>query len=78
MAEKFKKMNKVLQIILLLIPFVNWIVEIIIRWEVAIKKGKVSNILMAVLVTLFGLFFILEIIDIISICLTGHLFVCDY
>lgn len=78
MAEKFKKMNKVLQIILLLIPFVNWIVEIIIRWEVAIKKGKVSNIIMAVLVTLFGLFFILEIIDIISICLTGHLFVCDY
>ena len=35
----FNKQSRLVQIILLLIPFVNWAVEIIVRWSTYMKKG---------------------------------------
>ena len=54
MDKWFHSQNKLIQIILLLIPFVNWIVEIIVRWSAALRKGSVLKIVFALIVTVFG------------------------
>lgn len=51
----FNKQSRIVQIILLLVPFVNWVTEIVIRWSAALRSKKLLTILFAVLVTFFGL-----------------------
>lgn len=57
MAKWFNKQSRLLQIILLLIPFVNWVVEVLVRWSAVLnaKKKSLLNILVAILVTFGGL-----------------------
>ncbi len=58
MAKWFNKQSRIIQIILLLIPFVNWIVEVCVRWSAVIgaKKIKVLNLIVAIVVTVWGVF----------------------
>lgn len=51
----FNKQSRIIQIILLLIPGVNWITEILVRWSAAIHNKSIITIIVAVLVTFFGL-----------------------
>ncbi len=53
----FHKQNKLIQVILLLIPVVNWFVEILVRWSAVLKKGGLLSIVIAIIVTFGGLFF---------------------
>ena len=53
----FNKQSRLVQIILLLIPFVNWAVEIIVRWSTYIKKGGTVRLVVSIIVTFFGLVF---------------------
>lgn len=57
MYKWFNKQNRLVQILLLLIPFVNWIVEVLVRWSSVLgaKKVKLLNLLAAILVTVLGL-----------------------
>lgn len=72
MKKWFNKQSRLVQVILLIIPLVNWIVEIIIRWEEFLNKGGILRLLFALLVTIgFGL--VLWLIDIIWIILFKHL-----
>ena len=48
----FKKQSRLVQIILLLIPVVNWIVEFYVRWTTWLKKGGLIRLIVCVLVTL--------------------------
>lgn len=50
----FHKQNKLIQVILLLIPFVNWIVEILVRWSAFLKKGGALRLVVSLIVTLLG------------------------
>lgn len=50
----FHKQSKLIQVLLLLIPFINWIVEIVVRWSAALKSGSLLKIVFAVIVTVFG------------------------
>ena len=50
----FHKQNRIIQVILLLIPFVNWIVEILVRWSSALKSGSILKIVFAIVVTVLG------------------------
>ncbi len=50
----FHKQNKLIQVLLLLIPFINWIVEIVVRWSAALKSGSILKIVFAVIVTVLG------------------------
>ena len=59
------------QLILLLIPVVNWFVEILVRWDLFFKKGGFINFIMALLVLLIGLPF--GWIDFIWVILFNHL-----
>lgn len=80
MKEWFNKQSKLVQILLLLIPVVNWIVEIIIRWEIVLKNKKagILALIIAIIVTIPGLgtalCVILGILDLIFVLLNGHLF----
>ena len=51
----FKKQSKLVQVLLVLIPFVNWIVELVLRWDMFLKKGGVVRLVIAIVVTFGGL-----------------------
>jgi len=50
----FNKQSRLVQILLLLIPVVNWITEIVVRWSTFFKKGGVLRLIICILVTIFG------------------------
>ena len=52
----FNRQSRIVQILLLLIPVVNWIVEIIVRWSTFLKKGGVVRLIICLVVTIGGLF----------------------
>ena len=74
MAKKFQKLSRLVQIILLLIPVVNWLTEIIVRVSAALEKPTLMNVLGAVLALIFGL--PLGWIDLIWVLLFNRLFFC--
>lgn len=57
MATWFNKQSRLIQIILLLIPVVNWVVELLVRWSAFLKTKSILTLIVAVLVTFFGLAF---------------------
>lgn len=74
MEKWFEKQSRLVQIILLLIPGVNWIVEICVRWSHALRKGSLVKYLIAIFVTIFGIVF--GWIDLIWCLLFKHLILC--
>ncbi|MBQ4049702.1 MAG: hypothetical protein IJD07_03510 [Clostridia bacterium] len=48
----FNKQSRLVQIILLLIPGVNWITEIVVRWATWLKKGGLLRLIICILVTI--------------------------
>lgn len=71
MKKWFNTQNRLVQLILLLIPFVNWIIELVIRWEVYTKKKDLFHLILALIVTIFGL--VWGWIDFIVVLVVGHL-----
>ena len=57
MATWFNRQSRLVQIILLLIPVVNWVVEIVVRWSAFLKTKSIITLVVAILVTFFGLAF---------------------
>lgn len=57
MAQWFNKQSRLVQIILLLIPFVNWVVEICVRWSAFLKTKSILTLIFAIAVTFLGLVF---------------------
>lgn len=53
----FDKQSRLVKLILLLIPFVNWIVELIARWGTWSKKGGLIRLVVCVIVTFGGMVF---------------------
>lgn len=53
--KKFMGIAKVWRIILLFVPFANWIVEIALRWTLFAEKKDIGSLIMAIVVTVgFG------------------------
>ncbi|MDE7439612.1 MAG: hypothetical protein K2N23_03805 [Clostridia bacterium] len=52
MDKWFHKQNKLVQVLLLLIPFVNYITEILVRWSAFLKKGGVLRLIVCIIVTI--------------------------
>ena len=48
----FNKLNRFVQLLLLLIPGVNWVVEIIVRWSTFFKRGGILRLIVCILVTI--------------------------
>lgn len=57
MEKWFKKQSRIIQLLLLLIPIVNWVVEVLVRFDHASRKKSLFKYLIAILVLFFGLIF---------------------
>lgn len=68
----FNKQSRLVQIILLLIPVVNEIVEIFVRWETFLKKGGIVRLIISILTIPFGIIF--GWIDLVWVLLFKKLF----
>lgn len=69
----FNKQSRLIQLILLLIPVVNWIVEIFVRVTAVLEKTTLENILglvFGVIIPVFGW------LDLIWVLLFNHLLLC--
>lgn len=55
MKAWFNKQSRIIQLILLLIPVVNWIVELCVRWSNFFEKKGLFSLIVAVVYTIFGL-----------------------
>ncbi len=69
----FNRQSRLVQLLLLLIPVVNWVTEIVVRWSTWLKKGGLLRLVICVLVTIpagvaFGL------LDFVWVLLFKHLF----
>ena len=53
-ATWFNRQSRLVQILLMLIPVVNWITEILVRWSAFLKTRSLITLVMAILVTFFG------------------------
>ena len=73
----FHNQSKVIQIVLLILPLIGWIVDLLVRWSAFIKNQSVVNLVMALVITLFGEFWILTILDAVMIALNNKLFLED-
>ena len=48
----FNKQSRLVQLLLLLIPVVNWVTEILVRWSTWMKKGGLLRLVICILVTI--------------------------
>ena len=48
----FNRQSKLVQILLLIIPVVNWITEVLVRWGTFAKKGGLIRLVICILVTI--------------------------
>ena len=67
----FHKQNKVIQVILLLIPVVNWVFEVLVRWSAFVKKGGAVRLIISLVVTIFGA--VIGWLDAIFVIITNKL-----
>lgn len=70
--KSFTKLPRLVQIILLLIPVVNWFTEILVRWSSFLHKRGLINLIIAIVVTIGG-GLILGWVDLIWCLLFKHL-----
>lgn len=73
----FNSQSTLVKVILIILPLVGWIVELLVRLSVMLKTQKVEHIVVFVLFVVFGWGLILNIIDIIYMCMTGHLILAE-
>lgn len=48
----FNKQSRLVQLLLLIIPGVNWVTEIVVRWSTWLKKGGLLRLIVCILVTI--------------------------
>lgn len=75
MYKKFLGLSKVVRVVLLIIPFVNWVTEIIIRWDRALNTKNIVDVVMAIVFTFGGA--ILGFVDLIYHIFTDKLLLVD-
>ena len=52
----FKKQSRLVQVLLLIIPGVNWVTELVVRWSTFAKKGGLLRLIICLVVTFGGAF----------------------
>lgn len=69
----FNKQSTLIKVILLIIPFVGWIVELLVRASVAFNKKDAVSIVVLVLFLVVGWTWVLCLIDLVYLVVKGHL-----
>ena len=73
----FNSQDRLVQVILLIIPVVGWIIELLIRLSVLLRTRSTEHIIVFVLFVFVGWGWVLNIIDIIYLYLNGHLILAE-
>ena len=76
LLKKFMALDKVVRIILLAIPFCNWIVEVVLRWSLFLEKKDAGSLIVALVAT-FGFGVILGWVDAIYTYMNDKLVLLD-
>ena len=71
MVKWFNKQSRLIQILLLLIPVVNWVVEVLVRWSAFLKSKSIITLIFAIVVTFFGI--VVGWVDLVWCLLYKHL-----
>lgn len=71
MKAWFNKQSRLVQIILLLIPFVNWVVELCVRWPDFLEKKDPIKLVVAIIATVGG--YVLGWVDLVWCLVYKHL-----
>lgn len=69
----FNKQSRLVQVILLIIPFLGWVVELLVRLSVALHKKDAVSVIVLLLFIFLGWGWILNLIDLIYLIFNGHL-----
>lgn len=69
----FNSQSRLLQVILLLIPFVGWVVELLVRLSIMLRTKSTLHIVVFILFAVFGWSWIICVIDLVYLALNGHL-----
>ena len=52
--KAFGSLNKIIRVLLLLFPIINWIVEIVLRLDLFISKKNLKSLVLFILSLFFG------------------------
>ena len=73
----FYKQSTLVKVLLLIIPFVGWIVELLVRLSVMLRTKQPVHIVVFVLFVAIGWGWFLNLIDIIVMIVTGKLLLTE-
>lgn len=73
----FNSQSRLLQVILLIIPFVGWVVEVLVRLSVMLRTKSLVHIVVFVVFLVIGWGWFLGVIDLIYLVLKGHLILAE-
>jgi hypothetical protein len=68
----FAQQSRLVQLLLLLIPGVNWLVEVIVRWSIFLNKGGLLRLIICIITIPCGMIF--GWIDLVWVLLFKKLF----
>ena len=70
----FEEQSLVLKIILIVLPFVGWVMEILIRVSAYLRNKNTMDLVLLILFIVLGWTWIPLIIDVIYLATKGHIF----
>jgi len=73
----FDEQSLIVKIIFLLIPFVGWLIELFVRLSALIKNQSKVNIVGMVVFAIFGGFWVLCLVDVVSLFLYDKLILIE-
>ncbi len=71
----FEEQSLLIKVILLILPFVGWVVEILVRLSAFLRKNSTLN-LVGLIIGIIGNW-IWSVIDLVVLLVTGHLFLVE-
>lgn len=74
MMKWFNSQPRLIQFLLLIIPGINWIIEILVRISAAFEHPTLINVIMAIIVIFLGLPF--GWLDLVWVLLFKHMVFC--
>ena len=74
MAKAFQKLSRLVQVLLLLIPVVNWVTEVVVRVSAVLERPDSRNILGLIIAIFVG--FVFGWVDLVWVILFNRLILC--
>ncbi len=69
----FEEQSLVLKIILIVLPFVGWVMEILIRISAYLRSKDNMDLVLMIIFILLGWFWIPLVVDVVFLCTKGHI-----